>query len=299
MTERPFPQVDGVEVAHRYVQARGLRFHVAEAGPPDAPVLLALHGWPQHWFTWRKVLPALAAEYRVVMPDLRGLGWSEAPPRGYDKENLADDVLALMDAMGLDRVKLLAHDWGGWVGYLIALRAPERVERFVVLNIPPPWARSPSRLRTVLGLWRLAYQVGLASPLGPRALRAQQRVARGIRADNARPDSFSDADMAQFTAALAEPARGRATSQIYRTFLLRELPKLARGCYEDRPLTVPTLLLFGERDRVVTPELIDRAQRPGDPLQVVRTPDSGHFIADEQPQFVAEQALAFFAAAES
>ena len=136
---RPFPEVEGVEVTHRFVAARGFTFHVAEAGPPHAPPLLLLHGWPQHWYSWHKVLPALAAEYRVVMPDLRGFGWSDAPARGYEKENLGDDVLAILDELELPRVKLLAHDWGGWVGYLLALRAPERFERFVVLNIPPPW----------------------------------------------------------------------------------------------------------------------------------------------------------------
>ena len=92
---RPFPPVEGVE--HRYVEARGLRFHVAEAGPPEADPLLALHGWPQHWYEWRRQIPALAEHYRVIVPDLRGFGWSDAPPDGYDKENMATDVLALID----------------------------------------------------------------------------------------------------------------------------------------------------------------------------------------------------------
>ena len=292
---RPFPEVEGVEVTHRFVAARGFTFHVAEAGPPHAPPLLLLHGWPQHWYSWHKVLPALAAEYRVVMPDLRGFGWSDAPARGYEKENLGDDVLAILDELELPRVKLLAHDWGGWVGYLLALRAPERFERFVVLNIPPPWGGGRPDLRGMLGLWRLWYQALLGSPLGAHVARNPRLMARAIRADNAYPDSFSDAAMAQYTAALAEPDRARATVQLYRQFLLRETPELVKGRYADVPLTVPTLLLFGQRDRAIAARLIDQAVRPGDPLTVERVPDSGHFIAEEKPALVAERALAWFA----
>ena len=86
------PEVEGV--SHRRVRARGLDFHVAEAGEGD-DVVLCLHGWPQHWYEWRHLMPALAAAgHRVLAMDLRGFGWSDAPPRGYEKENMADDVLA-------------------------------------------------------------------------------------------------------------------------------------------------------------------------------------------------------------
>ena len=84
--------------------ARGLRFHVAEAGAGEPIVLL--HGWPQHWWIWRHLVPLLAPHARLVMIDLRGFGWSDAPPGGYDKQTLADDLLAVLDALGLERVGL-------------------------------------------------------------------------------------------------------------------------------------------------------------------------------------------------
>ncbi len=75
----PLPHVDGVE--HRWVDAGGLRMHVAEAGPPDGPAAMLVHGWPQHWYEWRKLIGPLAdAGHRVICPDLRGLGWTDAPP---------------------------------------------------------------------------------------------------------------------------------------------------------------------------------------------------------------------------
>src|SRR4051794_16258822 len=84
------PHVDGV--THRWVKARGLDFHVAEAGEGE-DVVLCLHGWPQHWYEWRHLMPALAgAGHRVLAMDLRGFGWSDAPREGYEKENMADDV---------------------------------------------------------------------------------------------------------------------------------------------------------------------------------------------------------------
>ena len=239
---------------------------------------MLLHGWPQHWYVWRKVLPSLSERRRCVMPDLRGLGWSDAPPAGYDKETLADDVLALLDELGLGRVDLIAHDWGGWVGFLIALRAPERLHRYLALNILPPWAPWPERRpspRAVLRLWRLWYQVVLATPwLGETILRRTPVVKRALRADNVHADAFSDADTAVFADVLAEPARAHASSLIYRDFLLREIGPVIGGRYEHLPLAVPTRLMFGVNDgaiggdggarvRRATAWLADRGARRG------------------------------------
>jgi pimeloyl-ACP methyl ester carboxylesterase len=84
---------------------------------------------------WRYQIPPLAQRYSLICPDLRGLGWSEAPPTGYEKEQLVDDIIALLDALNLDHVRLMAHDWGGWVGFLFCLRQPERIQRYLALNI--------------------------------------------------------------------------------------------------------------------------------------------------------------------
>ncbi len=167
------PEVAGVQ--HRMVEAGGLRMHVVEAGPPDGDPVLVLHGWPQHWYQWRHQIPALAgAGYRVIVPDLRGFGESEAPPKGYDKENMATDVLNLMDTMGLERVKLLGHDWGGWIGFILCVRAPERFEKYVALNIPHLWAKTDARL--FLNIWRFWYMVVIASPFGAVAASQPPRV---------------------------------------------------------------------------------------------------------------------------
>jgi pimeloyl-ACP methyl ester carboxylesterase len=95
-----FPQVAGVE--HRFLRAGGLRMHIAQAGQ-GRPIVM-LHGWPQHWYLWRRLIPVLAPHARVLCLDLRGFGWSDVPSGGYDRETMAEDILALLDELGLDRV---------------------------------------------------------------------------------------------------------------------------------------------------------------------------------------------------
>lgn len=206
---RTMPHVDGVD--HQYITAGALRMHVATAGDPDAPPLLLLHGWPQHWYLWRRVIPAVSERYRVIAPDLRGFGWTDAPAGGYRKERMASDILALLDAMGVERVRLAGHDWGGWIGFLLALRAPERIERYLALNILPPFMPPRADPGAPLALARLWYQALLAGPIGAVAMRhgATEIVWRSGLRD---PGAVDDEARASFTDAFREPARARASS---------------------------------------------------------------------------------------
>jgi pimeloyl-ACP methyl ester carboxylesterase len=288
------PEIAGIR--HSDVDAAGLRMHVVEAGPPDGDPILVLHGWPQHWYQWRHQIPALAgAGYRVIVPDLRGFGQTEAPPKSYDKENMATDVLNLMDAMGLDRVKLLAHDWGGWIAFILCVRAPERFSRYVALNIPHLWGKTS--LRTVLSIWRFWYQAVIASPLGRWLLRNRPGFVRAIitgRSPN--PQSWTEEDIDAFTKPLQEPARAEASVQLYRTFLLKEFGPVAAGRYEKKRLTVPTKLVFGAEDFAISKSLLRRDPKEfADDFTIEFVPDTGHFIAEERPELVNDRALEFFA----
>jgi pimeloyl-ACP methyl ester carboxylesterase len=270
------------------VRAGGLRMHVAEAGEGEPVVLL--HGWPQHWYMWRGVMPRLAERYRVICPDLRGLGWSDAPPGGYDKTTLGDDVLRLLDELELGRVRLVGHDWGGLSGFFMCLRAPDRIERYMVMNTTHPWPRVTAR--QARHLWRLWYQVALASPfLGPRLSRPMASAAyrAGVR-------SVPREEWATFVDQFRERQRARASQLIYRSFLVRELPTMARGRYSGERLRVPTLFLVSEGDPVVRRETIEPAREHADDLAIESVPGHGHFLADEAPELVSERALAFLSA---
>lgn len=289
MSSEP-PAVAGV--THRWVEARGLRFHVAEAGQGD-DVVLCLHGWPQHWYEWRHLMPALADRHRVLALDLRGCGWTDAPGDGYEKENLADDVLAVLDALGLDRVKLVGHDWGGWVGFLLCLREPRRFERFFVLNIVPPWVR----LRPVVShAWRFWYQqVVLAPGLGYRLHVGGEFVRRVLVGGSEVKDAWDEQTLAAFADSYAEPDRARAAVRMYRVFNWREALSIARGRYARAHLETPTLLVFGTDDFVLRPPMLAGYQRHAPEMSVELVEGCGHFIADEMPELVADRARAFLA----
>jgi pimeloyl-ACP methyl ester carboxylesterase len=288
---QPLPQVEGV--SHHTVEARGIQFHYAEAGSGE-DVVLCLHGWPQHWYEWRHLMPALADRHRVIALDQRGFGWSEATARGYEKEILVDDVLAVLDALGIERVKLVGHDWGAWIGFLLALRAPERVDRYLALNILPPWT---SMRAMAPHLWRFWYQWLILTPgLGYRMHRGGKFVPKVLAGASVRSEVWDDATLHAFADTFTEPARARAAVQMYRVFNLREVPKLARGRYADAHLTVPTRLLFGTGDLALRHTILAGYENHAEDMEVEKVDGCGHFIADEKSQLVAERAREFFQA---
>jgi pimeloyl-ACP methyl ester carboxylesterase len=282
------PQVDGV--SHRTVRARGLDFHIAEAGSGD-DVVLCLHGWPQHWYEWRHLMPALADRHRVLALDLRGFGWSDAPRDGYEKENMATDVLAVLDELGLDRVKLVGHDWGAWIGFLLCLRAPRRFERFFALNVLPPWTTARAMAPH---LWRFWYQWLILSPVvGYRLHRGGAFVPKILVGGSVRHEAWEREALDSFTASFTEPDRARAAVQMYRVFNLRETLPIIRGRYAHQRLTVPTRMLFGTGDKALRPEVLAGYQGHADDMEVEFLEGCGHFPADEMPDLVGERARAF------
>jgi pimeloyl-ACP methyl ester carboxylesterase len=283
------PSIPGV--THRDVHVNGVRLHVAEAG--DGPPLLLVHGWPQHWWCWRHVISPLARSYRVLAPDLRGFGWSEAPPGDYAKSTFAADLLALLDAEGLDRVRLIGHDWGGYTAFLLALERPERVERLVALDIPPPWLQpSRPRVRQLAVPLLASYQLVLATPvLGPWTLMSGTAAVRAlIRAGSGPRMEWRDEDLDAYATILRDRERAHASSACYRTFLTRELPAMARRGDRSRELRVPTLLAMGAASAlqwILEP-------RPSGNLEVEVIGGAGHFLPEEGPDDVLRLAHSWF-----
>jgi pimeloyl-ACP methyl ester carboxylesterase len=282
------PQVAGV--THREVDLGDVRLHVAEAG--QGPPLLLLHGWPQHWWSWRHLIPRLAETHRVIACDLRGWGWSSAPPGDYAKRTFARDVVAFLDAEGLDRVTLMGHDWGGYTAFLVALDHPARVERLVALDIAPPWPGQPRPRHLALPAFA-SYQVLVGTPvLGPRTMTSGPRFVRTLIRAGSGPDArWTDAELDVYADVLRDPARAEASSACYRTFLTRELPAALRRGSRAEELTVPSLLLMGGASalrRVVDPQ-------PSRNLRVQTIPRAGHFLPEEAPEEVLRIALPFLA----
>jgi pimeloyl-ACP methyl ester carboxylesterase len=281
------PLLAGVEHADHTLPT-GVRVHVAALGPEAAPPVLALHGWPQHWWAWREVAPLLASDRRVLMPDLRGFGWSGFPGDGdFTKERLADDVLALLDALGLERVALLGHDWGAWTAMLAALRAPERFSCVLAMSIGLPWTPTSVAARNA---WRLLYQLPLAAPLAGEALVRDGRYVRELLVRGRRDDAgWGPGEVEAYVDALRSPEAARASSLMYRHFLVREVPENLRGAFRGRRLRVPIRILHGSRDPLGR-ELAGGIERHADDgaLEIVR--GAGHYLPEEDPRLVADRA---------
>jgi pimeloyl-ACP methyl ester carboxylesterase len=285
------PDVPGV--THRFVTARGARFHVAAAGSSNGgePAVL-LHGLPLHWYAWRKIIQRLAGRYRLYCVDLRGCGWSEAagPASGYRTGELARDVLAVLDALGLagQPVNLIGHAEGGWVGFELCLMAPERFSRFVAVNAAHP---RPSRPALVRHAWRFWYTAFWEYPVAGRAvLRRWPRFTRArLRQWAGRGHRWDEAALDEFTAASRTRQAAGAIQAMLWQFVLHDIPSLVlgRGTAE---LTVPTLLLGGEHDPVSRPA--PAKARTGN-LRVVVMPGA-HLLPETAPDLVAAAASEHF-----
>jgi pimeloyl-ACP methyl ester carboxylesterase len=277
-------------VSHRDVDVGGVRLHVAEAG--NGSPLILLHGWPQHWWCWRHLIPQLARTYRVMAPDLRGFGWSDAPPGDYAKADFAADLLGLIDAEGLDRVTVIGHDWGAYAAFLLALDRPQRVERLLALDIPPPWFRRSLPSPRHLALPLLAsYQLLLATPVvGRRALMSGTGAIRAlIRAGSGPKMVWRDSDLDAYAKVLRQAERANASSACYRTFLTRELPAVVARGDRSGELRVPALLAMGAASplrRVLDPQ-------PSRNLTVESIRGAGHFLPEEAPTEVLRLAQAW------
>ncbi len=294
MVPADMPTLDGVE--HHFLDVRGARLHVAEMGDPAGPPVLLLHGWPQHWWSWRLLMPLLADRHRVLAMDLRGFGWSEPTRGGYRKEDLAADVVGVLDALGVQRANLVGHDWGGVVGFLVCLDHPARVARFVPMNTGHLWPTlSPRGIpKALIGL---TYQGLLAGPVVGRRINASPRmVGKVVDAISTGPDVAAEYAR-QFAPRFADPARARAASQVYRSFLVHEYPYWVRGRYAGPRVTTPLLWLHRCKDPFFTPGMIIDVVEHADDVRIAYLPAGAHFPAEECPQDVAEHLRAFFSSA--
>ena len=280
------PDLPGVE--HRDVTIRRNRWHVAVAGDHDAPAVVLLHGWPQHFYAWRHVIERLRGDFRVYAPDLRGFGWSDAPDGRYSKNGLACEVEDLLDVLGVERCVLAGHDWGGFVAFLAALRTPDRIDRLAAFNIIHPWTQIPPPSPTMV--LRASYQYVLATPyLGELAQRVGGRGIQAILRITASDDfEFDEQALDLYAGAFTRAPHARAASALYRTFLLRELPALVSGRYANRRLGVAGVLATGDKDPAVTPRRLENLTEHAPDMQTHVIAGAGHWTPEERPDEVSE-----------
>jgi pimeloyl-ACP methyl ester carboxylesterase len=281
------------EPAHHDVRTNGVRLHVVQAGPEAGTLAVLLHGFPEFWYGWRRQIePLAAAGYRVWAPDQRGYNTSDKPAgiAAYSLDTLAADAIGLIDAAGQAKAVLIGHDWGAAVAWWAALTAPERVRRLVVMNVPHPLVMQRQLRRNMRQLLRSWYIFAFQLPWLPELFarrRNWRAVERAMRATS-RPGTFSEADFEEYRAAWSQPGAYTAMVNWYRA-ALRRRPKSPASVR----VTVPTLMIWGARDRFLGRELAQPSIELCDRGRLVFLDDATHWVQHEEPEEVNRLVLDF------
>jgi pimeloyl-ACP methyl ester carboxylesterase len=272
----------GCAVEHHHVSANGQSFYCATAGPRDGRPAFLLHGFPEMSYGWRHQLPALAAAgLRVVAPDQRGYGHSSKPRgvRAYCVDTLADDVVALARHFGHRRFAVVGHDWGGIVAWQLAARSGSPVDRLAILNAPRlevlagyAW-RHPAQL--LMSSYVAAFQVPVMAELALEA--AGHALLRAALVQSSRPGTFSDEELAVYRQAWSQPGALTAMLNWYRAGARRGRASGARR------VTVPTLVLWGDRDPALQAGLAEASAALCDRVEVRHFADATHWLHHEHP----------------
>jgi len=282
-----------VEITHQDIQTNGVTLHVASCGPEDGPLVILLHGFPEYWGAWEAHMHLLADQgFRVIAPDQRGYNTSEKPPRvrDYRLDVLSDDILGLIDHHGQQTARLVGHDWGGAVAWHLARAHAERIHQLVVINCPPADVMQRYALRHPSQLVRSWYMMAMQLPwLAEWTLSMGNfSMAVSVMVDSATPGTFDRERLSGHIDAWSQPGALRGMVNWYRAGF-RNPPKQGGG-----PVKVPTLLLWGERDRFLAKGLVDPAMAICEDGRAVRYPDATHWLPHEATEEVVKQMSAFF-----
>ncbi|MEU7042724.1 alpha/beta hydrolase [Streptomyces varsoviensis] len=275
----------------RYIDTGELRLHAVTGG--EGPALLLLAGWPQTWYAWRLLMPALARDFQVVAVDPRGVGLSDKPRDGYDTGTLARDMVALMDALGHERFAMVGHDVGMWTGYALAADHPGRLDRLAVAEAaipglsptPPLFGSDAANDR----LWHFAFNrlAGVNEELVSG--REQLYFGRQFATKAARP--LPDYAVQHYIDTLADDAEAlRASFEFYRALDATIAQNEER---KSRRLSLPVLAIGGAENQGAGVGATMRLA--ADDVESLVLPDCGHYPAEEAPEAMLSALTAFLA----
>jgi pimeloyl-ACP methyl ester carboxylesterase len=276
------------------VQLSEVRLHYAEAGAPDSPPLVLLHGWPQTWREWSAVIPRLAADYWVIAPDLRGLGDSSRPRTGYDARSVAQDIAQLMDHLRLPTVRLVGHDLGALVAYALASGWRERISALAIVDVVLPGFGLEKLVKLApdgsWGIWHFAFHGAADIAEFLIAGREREYMRWFFRNMAYNPDAISPEQEDHYVLAYSQPGAMRAGLSYYRAFYEDGVQNRSASAVK---LKIPVLALGGSAS--VATMVGDEMRIVADDVTGEVVPDSGHWIPEEQPEWLAKRLLAFFA----
>jgi pimeloyl-ACP methyl ester carboxylesterase len=283
-------QIDNVTFSHNMMSVNGIQLHYVIGGQGDPVVLL--HGWPETWYAWHKIMPALAKNYTVIAPDLRGLGDSSKPPTGYDGKTVAEDIHQLVTQLGFETIFLVGHDIGTQMAYSYAAAHPMEVQRLVVMDLTIPGFAPPG----ITPRWWFFFH---QTPDVPEALvegKEMEYLSWHLRGLANNPAAITQEAINEYVSKYSAPGGMRAGFEYYRAF---PEDAIQNQNYSQTKLTMPVLALGAAYipvlgGNITMPTIIYGMQQLAQNVQGIKVPNSGHFIAEEQPQFVINQLSDFF-----
>lgn len=279
----PLPDLPTVERGYREVNDVSL--HVVAAGDPNDPLVVFLHGFPEFWYQWHDYIePFVEAGYRVVVPDQRGYNRSERPAgvRPYRLTELSGDIVDLIATEDRETAHVVGHDWGAFVGWDLALRHPDTVDRLGIINVPHPEVLQQV-IRSNLTQFRKSWYVFFFQVPGlPQwVLRRDdyEFLAAAMR-DGSRPSTFSESELDRYRQAWAGEGTVTAMINWYRAIVRHsESPPRKR-------VQASTQIIWGENDRALVPELAPKSLSYCDDGDLKQFSDATHWIPHEHPQRV-------------
>jgi pimeloyl-ACP methyl ester carboxylesterase len=275
----------------------GVTLNVALAGPAEAPPVILLHGFPESHRTWRGLAPLLEDRFRLIMPDQRGFAGSDRPHdvAAYKTDILVDDIFALAEALAIERFALVGHDWGGAISWPAALRGDPRLERLAIINAPHPVIFQKSVIEDEAQRAASQYITAFRAPGFEKAAEAMGWEKFFDKSFGGHVDLalIPTQERAQYIAEWSQPGRFTAMLNWYRA---SQLIVPAPGIEVPIPdwvvslfptVKVPTLVIWGMRDKALLPVQLDGLDRLVEDLAIRRIPDAGHFVPWEKPEAVA------------
>jgi epoxide hydrolase 4 len=279
---------------HQFIEANRIRLHYVTQG--DGELVLLLHGFPEFWYSWRYQIPVLARHFKVVVPDLRGYNDSEKPASGYDLDTLTADIRSLIENLGYTRAHIVGHDWGGAIAWNLAQKFPQYLDRLALLSAPHPQRLVRDLLSNLDQLSRSWYVLAFQVPGVPEWLiQANLRtfIHQMFQEQAVRKAAFSEETAQFYQAALRKPGAIVAALNHYRQSFL-SLQWLREGLRSPDPISIPTLVLWGDEDSLTSPKLAHGLdQLISAPFRFQLIPHCGHWIQQEAPQTVNRELLGF------
>ncbi|MFS0561321.1 alpha/beta hydrolase [Terribacillus sp. 179-K 1B1 HS] len=272
------------------VKANGINLHMAAAGPNDGELVILLHGFPEFWYGWKEQIVPLAEQgFRVLALDQRGYNLSDKP-EGADKyvlDMLRDDVLSVIRVFQREKAIIIGHDWGGVVGWHLAVTRPEHVEKFIVINMPHP-ASMPKILATEPLQWFKSSYMAF--------FQMQDALERSLAANDyhrlamaltkfSQAGAFSQLDVDHYKEAWAKPGALTGMLNWYRA--LTEKDNISMYGKKDSVMVhVPTKIIWGIKDQFLLKKLAQKSTEFCTDYELVYIDDATHWVHHEQPEIV-------------